>query len=70
MLSKGPCSNPKDWIVEYGNRLCAVHFKDLDVDGENTDEDGWADVGHGVIDWHLINQLLEKTPGILVYHGT
>ena len=47
-----------------------MHFKDLDVDGENTDEDGWADVGHGVIDWHLISQLLEKTPGILVYHGT
>ncbi|HJM05407.1 MAG TPA: sugar phosphate isomerase/epimerase [SAR324 cluster bacterium] len=55
-------SNPEDWIVEYGNRLCAVHFKDLAVDGENTDEDGWADVGHGVIDWHLMNQLLEKTP--------
>ena len=25
--------------------------KDIAALGENLDEDGWADVGHGVVDW-------------------
>ena len=55
-------SDPLDWISEYGNRLCAVHLKDIAPHGENADEDGWADVGHGIIDWPKMYQRLEKTP--------
>ena len=28
-----------------------VHVKDIAPAGENEDEDGWADVGHGMLDW-------------------
>ena len=33
------------------------------IPGEGLDEDGWADVGHGTIDWAgLIKALRAKTP--------
>ena len=33
------------------HRLAAVHVKDIAPAGENLDQDGWADVGAGVLDW-------------------
>lgn len=32
-------------------RLVSVHVKDLAPPGECGDEDGWADLGHGVLPW-------------------
>lgn len=43
--------DPADFVRTYRNRLVAVHLKDLAPEGENADEDGWADVGHGVLNW-------------------
>jgi sugar phosphate isomerase/epimerase len=40
-----------DWIAKYKDRVVAVHVKDIAPKGKNQDEDGQADVGHGVIDW-------------------
>lgn len=37
-----------DWHRE---RLMSVHVKDIAPAGAAEDEDGWADVGHGVLDW-------------------
>ena len=37
-------------------------MKDIAPAGENADEDGWADVGHGVIDWPGLYGQLRKTP--------
>jgi len=55
-------ADPAEWIQRYGDRLCAVHVKDIAPAGENIDEDGWADVGHGVIDWpSLYGQLRQTT---------
>jgi sugar phosphate isomerase/epimerase len=42
---------PKDWLQRYRNRLVSVHVKDIAPAGQNEDEDGWADVGAGVLDW-------------------
>ncbi|MCV0429614.1 MAG: sugar phosphate isomerase/epimerase, partial [Roseibium sp.] len=39
------------WIERYGDRITAAHVKDIAPEGECLDEDGWADVGHGVMDW-------------------
>lgn len=39
------------WLEANGERILAVHVKDLAPQGENADEGGWADVGHGVIPW-------------------
>ena len=43
-----------DPVAELGkrrDRVVAVHIKDLAPAGQNADEDGWADPGHGVLDW-------------------
>lgn len=42
---------PFDWFKKYGPRITAIHVKDLALTGENEDEDGWADVGYGTLDW-------------------
>lgn len=44
-------ADPIQWIERYGPRITAAHVKDIAPPGENTDEDGWADVGHGTVDW-------------------
>lgn len=44
-------ADPFEWIQKYGNRITAAHVKDIAPAGENTDEDGWADVGQGTVDW-------------------
>ncbi|MDW6025688.1 sugar phosphate isomerase/epimerase [Mesorhizobium sp. BAC0120] len=56
-------ADPLQWIDRYGKRIAAVHVKDIAPTGENADEDGWADVGHGTVDWKgLMKALREKTP--------
>lgn len=44
-------ADPFAWIEKLGSRISAVHVKDLAPAGEAADEGGWADVGHGTIDW-------------------
>ena len=44
-------ADPVQWIRRYGPRITAAHVKDIAPQGQNTDEDGWADVGHGTVDW-------------------
>ncbi|NNE78889.1 MAG: sugar phosphate isomerase/epimerase [Silicimonas sp.] len=43
--------DPAAWIDRLGHRITAAHVKDIAPDGTAVDEDGWADVGHGVLDW-------------------
>lgn len=43
-------ADPIDTITKYGPRILAAHVKDRAPEGKTT-EDGWADVGDGVIDW-------------------
>lgn len=44
-------ADPVEWIEPYGPRIVAVHLKDIAPAGECADEDGWADVGQGTVDW-------------------
>jgi sugar phosphate isomerase/epimerase len=44
-------ADPLVWIERHRDRLTAVHVKDLAPEGQNVDEDGWSDVGKGVLDW-------------------
>lgn len=53
--------NPADWIAKYADRLLAAHLKDIAPIGQATDEDGWADVGHGVMDWPGLMAALRDT---------
>lgn len=47
-------ADPLAWIERYKDRITAAHVKDIAPAGENADEDGWADVGHGTVDWPTI----------------
>jgi len=53
-------TDPAPWISAYGPRISAVHVKDIAEAGKNTDEDGWADVGHGRVDWKGLYKLLRS----------
>jgi len=47
-------ADPLEWIRRYKDRVVAIHVKDIAPEGECVDEDGWADVGHGTMDWQTI----------------
>jgi sugar phosphate isomerase/epimerase len=52
-------SDPLAWINRYAGRITAAHVKDIAPKGQNVDEDGWADVGHGTVDWKTIHAALK-----------
>jgi sugar phosphate isomerase/epimerase len=54
-------ADPLEWIERYGNRITAAHVKDIAPADECVDEDGWADVGHGTMNWKAITAALLKT---------
>ena len=43
--------DPKKWMERYRDRVISAHVKDIAPQGQNKDQDGWADVGAGVLDW-------------------
>jgi sugar phosphate isomerase/epimerase len=43
--------HPLENLRHYADTCVRLHVKDVAVAGENTDEDGWADVGAGVLTW-------------------
>lgn len=56
-------NDPQRWIAEHADRIVAVHLKDIAAEGEATDEDGWADLGHGTVPWkELFASIRDKTP--------
>lgn len=55
-------ADASDWINKYSDHIRAVHVKDIAPDGESVDEDGWADVGHGTMDWAALMTQVKATP--------
>lgn len=53
-------ADPKQWIERYRSRIAAAHVKDIAPPGRNEDQDGWADVGAGVIDWRDLWHVCRK----------
>lgn len=58
-------ADPLAWIAAEAGRITAAHVKDIAPAGQNTDQDGWADVGHGRVDWPVLMPALR---GIGVGH--
>ncbi len=54
-------ADPITWINEHADRISVAHVKDIAPDGEKTDEDGWADVGDGVMDWKSLITTLRNS---------
>jgi sugar phosphate isomerase/epimerase len=44
-------ADPKEWMQRYRDRVVSAHVKDIAPQGQNEDQDGWADIGAGVLDW-------------------
>jgi sugar phosphate isomerase/epimerase len=40
--------------------MISAHIKDIAPEGQNADEDGWADVGTGTMDWAAIHAALQN----------
>ena len=51
-------ADPSEAIARHGDRIAAVHVKDLAPEG-TTAEDGWADPGHGTMDWPALARALQ-----------
>ena len=51
--------DPVDTLRRFSGRVRAVHVKDIAPQGENAEEDGWADVGHGIQTWPVIKAELD-----------
>ena len=58
--------DPAALIDRFGDRLASVHVKDIAPPGEAEDEDGWADVGHGTVDWAALWRLCGGTDARLM----
>jgi sugar phosphate isomerase/epimerase len=46
--------DPIIWLKKYAGRVPAAHIKDIAPAGQAADEDGWADVGCGTLDWRTL----------------
>ncbi|KEP70545.1 sugar phosphate isomerase/epimerase [Thioclava sp. BHET1] len=53
-------ADPFEWIDRYGAQMHAAHVKDIAPEGEKADEDGWSDVGLGVLPWDRLLPALRK----------
>jgi sugar phosphate isomerase/epimerase len=53
--------DPTEWLHQYKDRIVAAHIKDVAKSGDNSDEDGWSDLGFGVMDWRKLAKELNKT---------
>lgn len=47
-------ADPLVWLEKYRGRIPAVHVKDIAQEGQGLDEKGFADLGHGVLDWQTL----------------
>jgi len=54
--------DPATLIKRYAERVVSFHVKDLAPTGACADEDGWADVGHGTLDWKVLLPVMRTTP--------
>ncbi|KAB0678812.1 sugar phosphate isomerase/epimerase family protein [Aureimonas leprariae] len=58
--------DPATWLERYSGRVASLHVKDIAPAGEKTDEDGWADVGDGTLDWAKLFQAGERAGATLM----
>ena len=52
--------DPVEWLKRFDGKVTAVHVKDIAPAGKTNGEDGWADVGHGSVDWAPIKAELDR----------
>ncbi len=60
-------ADPLEYIARFGDRLTAIHVKDIAPTGANLDEDGWADLGAGTMDWTALLKACRAQSDDLIY---
>jgi sugar phosphate isomerase/epimerase len=60
-------SDPLDYIQRYGSRMSAIHVKDIAAAGTNAEEDGWADLSSGTMDWAVLLKACRALNSDLIY---
>ncbi len=59
--------DPAPYVTKYADRIVGVHVKDIAAEGTCEDEDGWADVGEGVLAWKdLFAQIRSAAPNAIL----
>lgn len=53
-------TDPAAEIARFGSRIKAVHIKDVAQAGQSLQEEGWADIGQGILGWTSIWNALNK----------
>ena len=53
-------ADPVAELARHQSRVVACHVKDLAPAGQALDEDGWADPGHGTMDWKGLLAAMHK----------
>jgi sugar phosphate isomerase/epimerase len=53
-------ADPVAELRRHRSRLVACHLKDIAPPGQCADEDGWADPGHGVLDWAALRAAMKE----------
>jgi sugar phosphate isomerase/epimerase len=54
-------ANPLTWIKRYAGTITLAHVKDIAPKGKAVDEDGWADIGYGTMNWKAYMGALKAT---------
>jgi len=58
---------PAAWLRTYADRISAIHVKDVALPGTCKNEDGWADVDYGSVNWQeLIADLSQSECDYLI----
>lgn len=60
-------ADPLAYIADHGSRMTAIHVKDIATAGTNLDEDGWANLGDGVMDWAALLKACRAQSDDLIY---
>jgi len=60
-------ADPWQWLDRFGDRLAAVHAKDIAPAGTTVDEDGWAALGQGVVPWAKLLPYLKSRVDLVVF---
>jgi sugar phosphate isomerase/epimerase len=53
-------ADPAAELRRHARRVVSCHIKDIARPGECLDEDGWADPGHGVLDWNAVRAAMRE----------
>jgi len=62
-------ADPFHWLERHGDRLAAVHVKDIAPARAALDEDGWAPLGRGILPWaKLLEQLAPRVDLFVFEH--